>query len=307
MEIIQQLEGLPPIKEPAVLTIGFFDGLHRGHQAVLTRLKEVALQRHKKTTVLTFSDSPSYVLHKKQQPSQLYSTEHKILLLKEMGIDHLILLPFTTELAQLSAEQFLQQLHPVCPFDQLVLGYDTAFGKDKEGGREKIKQLGTTMGFQAEYIQPLTLDGEIVSSTQIRSLILQGNLKQAEHLLGRKYSIYSKVIHGAGRGKKLGFPTANIALKDFCLPPYGVYAVKIKQGEHVYQGAANLGVAPTVRDSLEPLLEVYLFDYVKDLYDEYLEVIFYAYVRPEIKFSSLDALKCQIQKDVEAVRALLKE
>jgi riboflavin kinase/FMN adenylyltransferase len=309
MEIVYQLDPSLKSNESIMLTIGNFDGVHKGHQAVLTRLKEIAQHRHKKATVVTFTNPPYTLLHPDQPQQQLCTLAHKIALLDQAGIDRLILLPFTHELSKLSAEDFLKYMHTSYPIDTLLLGYDAVIGKQREGNRDTIKELAASMHFELEYLEPILVDETIVSSSQIRQYIQVGDLHRAELMLGRKHSIYSIIVDGAKIGKKLGFPTANINLKDLdlCLPPLGVYAVVVKIGDESYQGAANIGIAPTVRNSLDPILEVYLFDFAGDLYNRFVEVILYAFIRPEIKFSNLDELKKQIQEDVGIIQSSLKD
>lgn len=274
------------------LTIGNFDGVHLGHQALLKKLKE----RGKKTAVVTFSNHPSTIL--KQKPVKLISTlSHKLHLLQ--NIDFLIVKEFTTELSQLSAEDFLLQVQKEIPFSKLILGQPSRLGHKREAGHQEIDHLALKLGFAFEPISLLDEDGQICSSTRIRNLIALGELKQVETLLGRPYSIFSQVQLGEGKGRLLGFRTLNVAVNSLSLPPLGVYTASIKHKNRFYKGIANLGFAPTLKTLEEPLLEVHLLDCEEILIEEEIEVVFHHFLRQEMKFSSPEALKNQIKLDIQ--------
>lgn len=305
MKIIQHLSEFPKKGKPIVLTVGNFDGMHLGHQAVISALKEFAQEMDLETAVLTFSNPPSSVLSPQQPILQICSLPHKIHLFEQAKINWLILLPFTAEFANQTAEHFLKQLRESIFFTHLILGNDAVMGKDRKGDPESIRALGKMLHFTTTYL-PLYCKGELkVSSSSIRNLIIHGKFEDAEQLLGRKYSIYGKVQTGLGKGKHLGFPTANFDVKGMCLPPYGVYAVKLLNRGKIYPGVANLGVSPTIRSGSEPILEVHLFDAsVDDFYGTYCEVIFLSFLRPEKKFSTIEDLKKQINQDIQKAKIL---
>lgn len=305
MRIIKNLNEKLPSKQSVVLTIGNFDGVHRGHMAVLNRTKELSNQVKGQTTVLTFENHPTQILRPSEHVKLICSLPHKIQLLEKFGIDNLILLPFTKEFSQHTAEEFLRSVSDCMPFTHLILGHDATLGKDRKGDRRLVEETAKSMGFQVEYLEPYRMAGSIVSSSEIRRLINHGQLPQVETLLGRKYSIYGPVIIGKSAGKTIGFPTANIDVGELCVPVFGVYAVHLLHDGKVYDAIANLGVAPTVRKDLRPILEVHLLDKQLDLYDHYVEVIFYDYIRSERKFADLNQLREQIEFDTTVARKLL--
>lgn len=303
MKVITSLPHFPKDSSPCVLTIGNFDGVHLGHQSVLERVKAVARQSSAQTAVLTFSNHPANVIY--QSPASLLCTmEHKVQLLDKEGIDLLILIPFTQELAAQSAATFLSTIKQALPFDALILGNDATLGKNREGDRETVQAISKDLNFKVEYLTDCSIGGIRISSSKIRECIRQGNFAQAEHMLGRPFSIYAPITKGAGRGSQIGFPTANIAVNDLCLPPLGVYAVTLKHLGKEYYGVANLGLAPTLRNDHKTIFEVHLFDHTSSLYDEPVEVIFNKYIRPEQRFEGVEQLKEQISKDVQTAKLI---
>jgi riboflavin kinase / FMN adenylyltransferase len=302
MAIIEKLEDFSYPTQNLVLTIGNFDGMHRGHCAVLKRALAVAGQAGK-VVVLTFRNHPSEVLRPDQPIRLLNTIPHKILLLQRFGIEHIVLLPFTRHLAQRSAESFIEHVRQFIPFTHLILGHDATLGRDRQGDRATMQTLGMEWGFQVHYLEEYRYEGKPVSSTRIREALQQGDFTQVEELLNRPYSIYASVTPGAGKGKQLGFPTVNLDVSGLCLPPFGVYSVDvIHQSKHL-QGIANLGIAPTLRKDEKPILEVHLFEGQHDWEGHYLEVIFKGFVRPEHKFNNVQELQQQIRRDIEWVKA----
>ena len=293
------------VKSPVILTIGNFEGVHLGHQALLKHVVDTAKKEGKKAAVITFSNHPSEVLRPAQQTPLLCTTEHKLMLIQNSHVDLAIVLPFTKEFSQQSAEQFLQRVQHAVPFKALILGSDAHIGKDREGDAKTIAALAKRIGFTVDYFPDFNLAGQRISSSRIRECIAEGRLKDAEKLLGRSYSIYGKVQKGSGRGAPIGFPTANIAVNKLCLPPQGVYAVALWTDGKRYDGVANLGHAPTVHKDRDAILEVYLFDKNIDLYDKAVDVQLIAFIRPEKRFDTIDALKHQIQDDVAKAKELL--
>lgn len=297
MKIIYALEDYPKDAQSAAVTIGNFDGVHLGHQKVLQRVKESGGP----AVAITFSNHPSEVLRPQDSVSYLCTLEHKIALLEEAGIDTLILLTFTKAFGEQTAKEFLEQLQVAIPFTHLILGHNATFGKGRQGDRAHVEVLAENVPFTVEYIDAYTTkSGAEVSSSKIRERIAAGDLKGTQELLGRPYSVRSRVVPGQGIGKEIGFSTANIDVSGLCLPPHGVYAVTVLFEGMRRPAIANLGTAPTVRDqSSPPLLEVHLLGYSGEpLTDQTLEVIFGSYLRPEKKFDSIEALKEQIEQDV---------
>lgn len=302
---ITQEKSLEKPPKPVVISIGNFDGLHLGHSQVLEKAREHAKRENSSLTVLTFSNHPVEVLHPEQSVPLLCSLSHKKKLFEKFGVDDLILLPFTKEFAQQSARDFLSLLHRHIPFSHLILGHDATIGRGKEGDRDCIKELANEFHFIVEYVEPFSLEGEVISSRKIRGFIQQGNLSLAERLLGRRYSVYGRVIEGRTHGKLLGFPTANLDVTNLCLPPFGVYAVQVLHENRMLQGVANLGIAPTIRTDRIPILEVHLLDWEGNLYHQSIEVIFLSFIRSEMKFQNVDQLKEQITADIHAAKALI--
>lgn len=302
MHVLQRVEDYQAEKKSAVLTIGNFDGIHRGHQTVLKSTLSL-IQPGGKSVVITFSNHPSELLKPELPPIlRLCTPDHKLKLMEEFGIHTLITIPFTRWLAQHSAAQFIEHVRQSIPFTHLVLGHDATLGRDRQGKPVVIKELGEEWGFEVHYQPEFRYEGHPISSTTIRNLLQEGNLEQVENLLGRPFSIYSTIIHGEERGKQLGFPTANIDVKGLCLPPYGVYAVEAEIDGIRHKGIANLGVAPTLNEAREPLLEVHLFDFNHDIYTLPIEVIFKSFIRPEKKFESSEQLAAQIKADTEIAK-----
>lgn len=307
MQVYTSLDQVPLEAKPVVLTLGNFDGIHKGHQIILNKVKELSSAQQLLSAVITFRNHPSTVLRPNHPTLLLTTPEHKLKLLEGLGLDIVIMLEFTKELATQTAEQFLRRVMEVLSFRVLILGYDHKFGKDRLGDRETLIDLSKDMHFFIEPQDPLTLGEKPISSTLIRKNIQEDDLAAAKEMLGRSYSIYAPITKGQGLGKKMGFPTANIEVSSLCLPSFGVYAVTIKLKEKSFNGIANIGFAPTVRSDHKPILEVFLFDQNEDLYNQYAEVIFQEFIRPEKQFASLEELQKQIQQDVAAAKEFFKK
>lgn len=302
MRLVRSVETFAPSKKAMVLTVGSFDGVHQGHQVLLKQLQQQGYP-----VVITFENHPAEILRPDAVPPKLCSTAHKLKLLQEAGVESVILLNFTRALSQQSAEEFLRSVRRYVPFATLLLGPDATLGKDKQGDRNHILNLAKELSFTVEYLDDfVSISGTKISSSAIRDYVRAGDLATVEKLLGRKFSIYAPIRTGAGLGKSIGFPTLNMHVEGLCLPPLGVYAVTLKALDKTWKGVANLGIAPTVRTSPEPILEVHLFNYSSDLADQlYVEVSFEHYLRPEKKFAGLDQLKAQIAQDVREAHSLL--
>jgi riboflavin kinase / FMN adenylyltransferase len=298
MRLVYSLGEIDKSVLPIFLTIGNFDGLHLGHQAVLEHVIQKAKQQQTLTSVLTFSNHPSTILSPMNPIPLLCSTEHKIQLLEQASIDLVILLPFTKEFSEQAPDIFLRKVKQSLPFQTLILGSDAHIGKNREGNQSTLKALAQTLGFTLEYFPDFTKNDRRISSSLIREQIQKGQLKQAEFFLGRPYSIYGSVLTGNGRGASLGFPTANLAVEGLCLPPFGVYAVSLLLNDQTFRGIANLGLAPTVRPEGDPILEVHLFNRQIDLYGKMVDVRFHEFIRPEKRFQDVEDLRKQIAQDI---------
>jgi len=312
MKVWRDFSEIPPLNDLMTATIGNFDGLHLGHMFLLKKLREKASESGHKTLVITYSNSPLKVLRPELAEKHLITFDQKIHLFRDAHIDHLLLLTFTKDFSEQSFDKFLAQLLEKLPIRHFVFGYDTTFGKDKSGTKENVLKFLAQKNVTAEYIEPLLIDGKVVSSRGIRQLLEKGDLASVEKLLGRPFTIAEKVVNGAGRGGQIGFATANLDVAKLCTPPLGVYIIKADlEGQH-YFGIANLGIRPTFEKIASPILEVHLFDFEgTSLYGKTMRVQFLHYIRAEKKFENKEALIEQIRLDVtsakNAIRALRDE
>ncbi len=300
MKIIRNISDIRSDRESA-LTVGTFDGVHLGHQSILSRLFELADRHGYRSTIVTFEPHPRKVLGKPGNASLglLTTIEEKLTLFESLGLEQIVIIPFTREFAAKSAEEFVKEiLLERLRVKEMVIGHDHHFGRNREGTFEKLEQLGRKYGFRVYQVPPLEIDGQVVSSSAIRQLIVEGNMKMANKFLGRNYTLSGTVVHGDGRGKQIGFPTANLEVTDHdkLIPARGVYAVDVMLDSQFYRGMMNIGVRPTFdHDSLT--LEVHLFNFNASIYGKTLAVKFKKYIRPEKKFSGIEALRKQLQQD----------
>ncbi len=307
MKIYEGLEGFTPVKN-AVVTSGTFDGVHLGHQKILTRIREIARSIQGETVLITFWPHPRLVLYPNEHNLRLLSTfEEKAKLLRQYGIDHLITIPFTQEFSQMSSAEFISKvLVEAIQTKKLVIGYDHRFGKNREGSFEYLKANSSDFGFDLEEISRQDVEEIAVSSTKIRKALESGDVKTAESCLGRPYELNGLVIKGQQIGRSIGFPTANIHIpNDYKLiPKDGVYAVEASVDGTLYKAMLNIGNRPTV-DGTKKTVEANLFDFQGDLYDKQITVYFHEFLREERKFDSLEALKAQLFQDQKSARSLL--
>ncbi len=304
--IISQLHDCPELAKPAVLTIGNFDGVHMGHQAILRRCRQLATDTNAPFIVLTFENHPSEVLRPQHVTKALTTPEYRYHLLANFGADYVVALKFSKEFAQQTPEEFLKSLRGHILFSHLVLGHDARIGKDRLGDREKVLTLAKQWQFHVEYLEPYTFNDHVISSSRIRELLASGNLVLAKEYLGRFPSYYGKPLPGRGLGSKMGFPTLNFDVTVLCLPPFGVYIVQANMAGTPIWGIANLGLAPTVRNDQQVLLEVFLFhNPPPESEHEAFEIALTRFLRPERKFASLDELKQQITHDVAQAKTTL--
>jgi riboflavin kinase/FMN adenylyltransferase len=303
MTFIRGLHNLQPGKQKSVVTIGSFDGVHIGHQAILQQVKEAAKRLQLPSVVMTFEPQPREYFSSERAPGRLMRLREKIDALLDFGIDHVVCLKFNRQLRSLSAEDFIDRvLVNGLAVDYLIVGDDFRFGCDRSGDFSLLTERGKHSGFDVMDTATVEIDGQRVSSTLVREIVQRGDFQRAADLLGRPFSISGIVGYGQQLGRELGFPTANVQLNRFSAPLSGVFAVKVNIAGTIYQGAANVGVRPTVGDLLKPILEVHLLDFDGDLYGQRIAVEFIHKIRDEEKFTSVEKLIATIQHDVEIIR-----
>ncbi|MEM8561136.1 MAG: bifunctional riboflavin kinase/FAD synthetase [Pseudomonadota bacterium] len=307
MELIRGLHNLRPRHRRCVATLGAFDGVHLGHQAVLRHLLEKAEELSLPSLVIVFEPLPREYLAPLKAPARIMSFREKFFAMRKLGVDRLMRIQFNEKLREMTAQQFLDDIFVEgLGVRYVVLGDDFRFGNDREGDLEFIRSQGTRYGYEACSTSTLSIDGVRVSSTRIRDALEQAEFAEAERLLGRPYTMSGKVVYGRQLGRRLGTPTANIELHRLRSPLSGVFVVRVT-GEGLLNapGVANVGVRPTVNDSIKANLEVHLLDEDLSLYGKHIEVTFLQKLREEHKFNSVEELRKQIAKDIEAARAWL--
>ena len=303
MELIRGVHNLRPRHRGCVATIGNFDGVHLGHQAVLGQLTQKADELSLPATVMTFEPQPQEFFVPEQAPPRLTRFREKLQALRRYGVDRVLCVRFDRRFAAQSAQQFVDRLLlDGLGVRYLVVGDDFRFGQGRSGDFAMLQEAGRRHGFQVVNMHTFSLDGERVSSTRVRQALAAGDLGQADKLLGRPYRMSGRVAHGFKRGRSIGFPTANIHLHRTATPIHGVYAVEVFGLEQEPLAAvANVGNRPTV-DGTRSLLEVHLFDFDRDIYGRHVQVEFKHWQRAERRFESFDALKQQIELDATAAR-----
>lgn len=310
MRLIRGMHNLRQDFERCALTIGNFDGVHLGHQAVLRHLREKANSLNLPMVVMLFEPQPREYFQGERAPARLMRLRDKLHYLNEAGVDFVICIKFDRAFAALTAEEFIREwLVRRLNVSFLSIGDDFRFGADRKGDFALLQQAGAQFGFTVEDNSTFYLREQRISSTAIRTALAEDNLALAESLLGRPYRIFGKVVHGKKLGRTIGFPTANIRLQRQVNPVKGVYAVKVqceanvrdKKCGRIFEGIANIGQRPTV-DGVKQLLEVHLFDFNSNLYGKTISVEFCKKIRDEVKFPSVDALKAQIRRDALAAR-----
>ncbi|HWS03529.1 MAG TPA: bifunctional riboflavin kinase/FAD synthetase [Gammaproteobacteria bacterium] len=308
MQLIRGLHNLVPALRGCAATIGNFDGVHLGHQAVLGQLAERAAALHLPTTAIIFEPQPQEFFAPEQAPPRLTRLREKLVALRRFSVDRVLCLRFNRALAGLSAEQFVQQvLIDGLGVRYLVVGDDFHFGKDRAGNFEFLTRAGERAGFQVAHMHSFELNAERVSSTRVRAALRAGDLHAAEQMLGRGYRMLGRVAHGDKRGRTIGFPTANLFLHRYSTPVQGVFAVELYGLEsEPHYGVANVGTRPTV-DGTRSLLEVHLFDFAGDIYGRQVAVEFVHKIRAEKRFDSFPELKAQIEQDAQQARTYFAE
>lgn len=304
MQVLRSISELAELPGPLFLAIGVFDGVHLGHQAVISTSARHAKEAGGTPVVVTFDAHPAKVLRPNDVPHLITATQHKIALIRDLGVAHLLVLHFDRAFAATAPEEFVRQLVANSrPLQEICVGHEWSFGKGRAGNLALLKQLGQANNFNVVGVEAVTMNGEVVSSTAIRKAVADGNLVKATQMLGREYTILGTVIPGEKLGRKLGFPTANLSAHSEQFPPNGVYVTEARLAGALYRGVANLGYRPTVSAGKpERLLELHLFDLERDIYGEEMEVRFLRYLRPEQKFENVEALAAQIARDVESAR-----
>ncbi len=305
MIVLDGIDSVPPAARGAVLAIGNFDGVHRGHQALLRAAREEAARTGAPAGVILFEPHPREFFLPDKAHFRLTPRARKLELLKQFGLDVAVVLAFDAALAGLSAEDFIERvIVRALAARHVVVGYDFHFGKGRTGNPETMRRAGGAHGFDVTVVPQVADAGEVFSSGAVRAALAEGDVARAANTLGHWWRVSGKVIGGFKRGTGLGFPTANIALLPGTRLAHGIYAVRVHMGERVYSGAAYLGTRPTFDDGA-PMLEVFLFDFDGDLYGQEIAVELIAYVRPDAKFPSIEALKEQIARDCAEAQAIL--
>ena len=301
MRLIHNLEDAQ-LAEDTVVTIGSFDGVHRGHLSLIADMRAAAFAANRAAVVITFFPHPSVALGR-AQPFYLTSPEEKLVQINQTGVDLLIELPFTPETALRRAAEFVDQLVTRVRMRELWIGHDFALGYQREGDAEFLARLGGMRGFPVKTVEPITHAGEVISSSAIRAALKQGEVAQAARLLGRRFRMSGRVAPGDGRGRTMGIPTANLDVwPEHAAPANGVYACRAWVGHLAHAAAVNIGTRPTVTDQARRTIEAHLLDFDKDLYGLNVTLDFVERLRGEQKFATVEALVAQIQTDVQRTR-----
>jgi riboflavin kinase/FMN adenylyltransferase len=299
MKIYHHIDEFTPIKN-AVVTIGTFDGVHVGHRKIIGRIKELAETTSGETVLLTFFPHPRMILHPEDDKIKLINTiDEKAELLGQLGIGHLIITPFSRDFSNQSAEAYIRDvLVNKIGTKKIVIGYDHRFGKDREGGLNDLLRLGPVYDFEVVEIPEQDINEVAISSTQIRTCLLDGQIETANTFLGYPFFITGTVIRGDQLGRKMGYPTANIVVEERykLIPGDGIFAAKVKVEDKVYKGMAYIGTRPTV-NGLTRNIEVNIFDFDRDIYNQRIRMEFHNFVRGDVKFANLEELKEQLAKD----------
>lgn len=304
MQLVRGLHNLRPSHRGCVATIGNFDGVHRGHQGVLARLRERAAEAGLPSCVVIFEPQPREFFAPDSAPARITSLREKLELLREVGVDRVLCLTFNRRLRELSAEQFIHQIMVEgLGVSHLEVGDDFRFGKGRTGDFALLVEAGAREGFTVESAATIELDGERISSTRVREVLAAGDFAAVERLLGRPYRISGRVLHGQKLGRQLGAPTANLQLNRLRPALQGVYLVSTEVDGRRWPGVANIGTRPSVKGDGRAHLEVHLLDFAGDLYGRRLVVQFHRKLRDEQRFASLEALKSAIDADIAAARA----
>ncbi len=303
LTFVQNLKSLTAGSGGSAVSIGSFDGVHLGHQAVLTELIQQAKSNGLFSVAMTFEPQPREYFNELRAPARLMRLREKVEVLSSLGIDQIVCLKFNKVLRALSAQDFIiRVLVEGLRVKHLIVGDDFRFGCDRSGDFSMLYEYGKANGFSVKNTDTFESQGERISSTLVRRIINEGDFPRAAELLGRPFEIKGRVMHGKKLGRKLGFPTANININRLRAPLSGVYAVLVKTESEIFEGAANVGIRPTIGDLERPLLEVHIFNFDRDIYGSFLRVEFLHKIRDELKFNDLGRLATRIQKDMDQIQ-----
>jgi riboflavin kinase/FMN adenylyltransferase len=304
MNVIRTAQELGHGRRKVCLAIGVFDGVHLGHQQIIRQTITDARQHEAIAIIVTFDQHPNAIVAPDRVPPLIYSQPQKVRAIESLGADALLEIAFDREFSRQPGEAFIRSLaRDLGKIQSICVGADFVFGCKRSGNVTLLRRLGSELHFQVHGLAAVALDGQTVSSTRIRDTIRAGDFDAASQMLGRAYSVAGTVIYGDQLGHKLGFPTANLDTTGMLLPPDGVYAAMARVGAKPHRSVLNIGVRPTLQNPTPvPRVEVHLLDFTGDLYGQEMEVTFATRLRDEQKFSSLDALRAQIQRDVAAAR-----
>ncbi len=308
MQVHYGFESYKNIKNP-IVTVGTFDGVHFGHQKIIQRLQKIAKKNNGESVLLTFDPHPRKILLKDQGLNLIHTINEKINILENLGLDHLVIYPFTLEFSKFSAKRYIDELLiQKLGTHTLVIGYDHHFGNDREGNIDLLKKYEKSNPFYLEEIKAHEIEEIKISSTKVRSAIEKGNIHLVNDYCGHFYEFSGEVVRGNGIGKTIGTPTANIKLNsnEKIIPLDGVYAVVCQIKDANYKGIMNIGFKPTVDEGQKRTVEIHLFDYEKDIYGQDLRTKVIERIRDEVKFNSLKELKSQILKDNEKAKIILE-
>ena len=308
MRILSDIRSLGTLNGPLHLAIGVFDGVHLGHQEVIKRSREQQKEHGGTVVVVTFDPHPAKVMAPERAPRLLTSTVHKARLFAEIcGIEAVLAVPFKSDFGRMGGDEFIRHLAASNRVASISVGIDFRFGRGRSGNVELLRELGEELDFVVCAPDLLHINGDIASSTRIRAAVEAGDLEYAASLLGRPYTVLGTVIEGRKLGRTIGFPTANLTVHSEQLPPSGVYAIRGRFRDERLKGVANLGFRPTVEGSeAKKLLEVHLFDFDREIYGEDLEIEFVDYMREEMQFDGVEALKAQIETDAAKAKRCLR-
>jgi riboflavin kinase/FMN adenylyltransferase len=307
MLVLRHLERIGRRFASPVVTLGNFDGVHCGHQAILGRTVAAARESHGTAVAITFWPHPAQVLAPARVTPLIMGLRQRLEAMAVCGVDVVIAQRFSLRFAEITARDFVHRLiKDRLRAQRLVVGHSVSFGHRREGNAELLKRLGAEIGLAVEVVEPVRVGDLIASSSSVRRALAVGDLDQAGRLLGRRHSVTGRVVHGHHRGRTIGFPTANLRVRVAMLPPDGVYAVRLRWRERWHPGVANIGFNPTFGNS-ERSVEAHLFDFEDDLYRQRVEIAFVLRLRGETRFATAEALKAQIEKDVAAARAALQQ
>ena len=309
MKIIKDLSEIKPA-EKSVVTLGTFDGLHLGHQQIVKEVIQKSHQMNGRNFLLTFEPHPRKVIQGRNDVKLLSTLDEKIEILNELGLENLFVIDFTIEFSRQSPEDFVKKyLVETIGLNEIVIGYDHHFGKERDGNFELLQKMGKKFNFSVTLVPEFSIEDETISSTKIRNALLAGDVVKARKMLGRNYSFKGKIVKGDGRGRKLGFPTANLSIgnDDKLIPAKGIYAAECIVENKKHFGLLSLGSRPTFHKDGDTIPEFYIFDFDEDIYDQVMQVNMVEKIRDEEKFNSVEDLILRMKKDEESGRKILSK